>query len=168
MSARIAPPPGPVRYNTAADRAVRAFEDAVSRLRGVDPVTTELVRMRCARIHDCRKCQAVRYGEALDAGVDDDLLARVIDVDHPDLAPSHRAALRLADAMILTPGAVDPGLRNELRAHFTPPQIAEMCLDIVKFSVQKTLVALRIDEPVGAGVDVLRTQPDGSMLVTPR
>jgi hypothetical protein len=34
-------------------RALGAWQAAVVRLDTVDPVTTELVRLRCARYHDC-------------------------------------------------------------------------------------------------------------------
>ena len=33
--------------------AIGAYQDAVMRLGGLDPVTTELVRLRCARQHQC-------------------------------------------------------------------------------------------------------------------
>lgn len=33
--------------------ALGAWQAAVVRLSAVDPVTTELVRLRCARYHDC-------------------------------------------------------------------------------------------------------------------
>ena len=35
-------------------QALSAWQAAVVRLAAVDPVTTELVRLRCARYHDCR------------------------------------------------------------------------------------------------------------------
>ena len=34
-------------------RALGSWQAAVVRLDSVDPVTTELVRLRCARYHDC-------------------------------------------------------------------------------------------------------------------
>ena len=33
--------------------ALGAYQDAVVRLEALDPVTTELVRLRCARQHQC-------------------------------------------------------------------------------------------------------------------
>jgi hypothetical protein len=58
---RIPPPSGPgPRYGTDLDHACVAFESAVVLLDGVDPVTTEIVRLRCARYHDCRRCRSVR------------------------------------------------------------------------------------------------------------
>jgi alkylhydroperoxidase family enzyme len=139
--------PGPARYNTPLDHAMLAFEAAAVRADEVDAITTELVRLRCARLHDCRKCKSVRDGRALDAGFDEALGAKIDSHETSDLDPHHKAALRLADAMILTPGAVDPDLRAELRRHFSEAQIAELCLDVVKWSVQKALVALRLEAP---------------------
>ena len=128
----------------------------------LDPVTTELVRLRCARVHDCRRCSSMRDDAALRSGFDEALGAKVDDHERSDLAPRHKAALRLADAMILTPGAIDPALRDELREHFSDPQIAELCLDVVKWSVQKALVALRIEPPPNEGLTRMAANPDGS------
>ena len=37
----------------ALGKAIGVYQDAVMRLGGIDPVTTELVRLRCARQHQC-------------------------------------------------------------------------------------------------------------------
>jgi hypothetical protein len=46
-----------VRAGTSGDRALRdalaGWQAAVVRLARIDPVTTELVRLRCANHHDC-------------------------------------------------------------------------------------------------------------------
>src|SRR5688572_16978695 len=139
---------------------MRDFERAVVRIDGVDPITTELVRLRCARVHDCRRCSSMRDDAALDAGFDEALGAKIDDYERSDLCPRHKAALRLADAIIL--GAIDPSLREELRSHFSEPQIAELCLDVVKWSVQKALVALRIEPPPNEGLTRMAANPDGS------
>lgn len=44
-------PTAPVAPGLGA--AIGAYQDAVMRLGGLDPVTTELVRLRCARQHQC-------------------------------------------------------------------------------------------------------------------
>ncbi len=44
---------------------------AVALLDALDPVTTELVRLRGARQHNCRLCQSTRSVRALDAGADE-------------------------------------------------------------------------------------------------
>jgi AhpD family alkylhydroperoxidase len=162
VSARIAAPTGSARYGTPLDLVMRDFERAVVRIDGVDPITTELVRLRCARVHDCRRCSSMREEAALRSGFDEALGAKIDDHERSDLSPRHKAALRLADAMILTPGAIDPSLRAELREHFSESQIAELCLDVVKWSVQKALVALRIEPPPNQGLTRMEAQPDGS------
>ncbi len=138
---RIGPPTKSGRYGTELDAAMSAFENAVVRADALDPITTELVRLRCARIHDCRRCQTVRDDAAFEAGFDEELGAKVDTYETSDLEPRHKAALRLADAMIL--GA--PIDREDARAHFSDEEIAELLLDVVKWSVQKPLVALRIE-----------------------
>ena len=159
---RIGPPTQAGRYGTELDRAMQDFERAVVRLQGVDPVTTELVRLRCARTHDCRRCRSMRDDAALEAGFDERLGAKIDDYEHSDLSPRHKAALRLADAMILG-GQIDPGLREELRQHFSESQIAELLLDVVKWSVQKGLVALRIEpEPNDGDLTRMAADPAGS------
>ena len=41
-----------------------SYQDAVVRSTALDPVTTELVRLRCARTHNCRICQTLRLADA--------------------------------------------------------------------------------------------------------
>ena len=40
-------------YSPALSVALDAYQEAVVRLTLLDPITTELVRLRCARSHDC-------------------------------------------------------------------------------------------------------------------
>jgi hypothetical protein len=55
---RLPPPePGPdgtmKPYQPGLAAALDSYQEAVVRLDGMDIVTTELVRLRCARTHDC-------------------------------------------------------------------------------------------------------------------
>ena len=45
--------PDGVKASDDVRRALDAWQAAVVRLSDLDPVTTELVRLRCARYHDC-------------------------------------------------------------------------------------------------------------------
>jgi len=45
--------PEGVKATDAVRRALDEWQAAVVRLSDLDPVTTELVRLRCARYHDC-------------------------------------------------------------------------------------------------------------------
>jgi hypothetical protein len=46
--------PAGTRGDARLQEALDAFAAQVVQLGAVDPVTTELVRLRCARHHDCR------------------------------------------------------------------------------------------------------------------
>ncbi|MEP4146048.1 MAG: hypothetical protein ABJL54_02445 [Halioglobus sp.] len=129
------------------DKAIAKFAASVVRARGVDPVTTELVRLRCAQIHDCRLCGSVRNQDALAEGFNEVLQEKIARYERSDLEPKQKAALRLCDAIILTPSMADAALKDELQAHFSKAQIAELMLDVMKWSQQKALVALRLEAP---------------------
>jgi alkylhydroperoxidase family enzyme len=91
-----------------------------------------------------------RDAVALQAGVDDDMLALVDDHEHSPLSPKQKAALRFADAYLNGPVAVDDDLRAELTAHFTPAELGSLLVRLVHFSSDKVMVALGLDldEPV--------------------
>lgn len=75
-------------------------------------------------------------------------------VDHyeeSDLPESQKVALRLADAYISYPKAIDPVLRRQVLEHFTAAQVVELLLDISKWSTQKVPVALRTDGEINPG-----------------
>ena len=53
------------------------FLPGVARLRALDPVTTEIVRLRGATQHNCRLCKSRREGNALDAGGSESLYEQI-------------------------------------------------------------------------------------------
>ena len=111
----------------------------------VDPVTTELVRLRCARQHDCRICQSLRLAEARDAGATDDLLAAIDHYESSTLSERHRIALRIVDAMIWRPAEIPESLVEAARTEFSAEELSELLLDITKWSTQKIHVTLGTD-----------------------
>jgi len=132
-------------------RALSEWQAAVVVLDRIDPVTTELVRLRAAAHHDCRTCASVRMVVAADAGVDEAMTAKISDFEHSDLPARHKAALRLADAMMTQPGAMSDELVAELHRHFTDDELLELTLDVMKWNYQKVPVALRLDEEPAPG-----------------
>ena len=129
------------------ENAIAEFAAAAVRARGVDPIITELVRLRCAQYHDCRLCGSFRVQEALDAGFDENMQKSIASYESSDFSPAAKAALRLCDAIIMHPGKIDPNLRDELHQYFSNAEITEICVDVMKWSQQKSLVALRIEAP---------------------
>ena len=136
-----------------------SYQDAVVRSTALDPVTTELVRLRCARTHNCRICQTLRLADAQAAGVDSEMTSKIDFYETSDLAEPHKLALRITDAFILRPDALSEDIVGPARATFSPQQLAELCLDITKWSTQKIHVALGTD-----GTDGLPVNEDGVVL----
>lgn len=136
-----------VSANGPLEQAIGRFAGAALRATAVDPVITEIVRLRCAQIHDCRLCGSLRIQDALDQGFDESMQRKIASYESSDFSPAVIAALRLCDAIILLPSSADSGLKSELARHFSQQQIAEICFDVVKWSQQKPLVALRLDNP---------------------
>ncbi len=120
---------------------------AVARLDAIDPVTTELVRLRGARQHNCRLCQSTRSVRALEAGADETLFDTTERYEDSDLAEYQVVALRLCDAIITGPGSVGPTLADQVHRWFTPVRVVELVTDVMRNSGQKIAVALAADEP---------------------
>lgn len=129
------------------DRGIAAFAAAAVRASGIDPIITELVRLRCAQYHDCRLCGSFRVQAALDAGFEEDMQRAIARHESSNLSAPAKAALKLCDAMIMHPRTIDAELTAEVRHHFSDEEIAEICVDVMKWSQQKALVALRIEPP---------------------
>jgi alkylhydroperoxidase family enzyme len=146
----------PLGRDAALVAALAEYQDAVVRSPHLDAVTTELVRLRCARQHDCRICQTLRLADAIDAGVDDELTAKIDRYETSDLPERHKVALRLVDAFIWQPTSIDARLVAQAHEHFTDDELAELLVDITKWSTQKIHVTLGTD-----GIDRLATDEHG-------
>jgi len=143
---------------------VDALLMAIARLDSLDMVTTEVVRLRGARRHNCRICQSTRSVKALDAGADEAMFDKIDHYESSDLVESHKVALRLTDAIITQPTEIDPSLVAQVHQYFTPPQITEIVLDVMRNSCQKVAVALAVDDPhVTSGVELYALTPDGDV-----
>lgn len=147
-----------------------AYQDAVVRARLLDPVTTELVRLRCARQHDCRICQSLRLEEAREAGATDAVTAQIDHFESSDLSERHKVALRIVDAFIWLPGEMSTELVAQAHEHFTDEELAELLVDITKWSTQKIHVTLGTDGtdrvPLDeAGIALLSFDEQGSAAV---
>ena len=104
---------------TALREALADYQDAVVRGDALDPVLTELVRLRCARTHNCRICQTLRLADARDAGADDAVTAAVDRYETSDLDERTKAALRITDALITMPASLSPEAAAAARALLT-------------------------------------------------
>jgi alkylhydroperoxidase family enzyme len=143
---------------------VDALLMAIARLNSLDMVTTEVVRLRGARRHNCRICQSTRSVKALDAGADEAMFDQIDHYESSDLVESHKVALRLIDAIITQPTEIDESLVAQVHQYFTPPEVIELVLDVMRNSCQKVAVALAVDDPhVTSGVELYAITDDGDV-----
>ena len=112
----FATPFGPLAPPEAGDlwASLEEFMRVVALDTALDPVTTELVRLRGARAHDCRICQSRLSLRAVETAGDEALFTT--DADDAALTERQRAALALADAVIWQPTSID-GELVDARAH---------------------------------------------------
>lgn len=147
----------------ASDVVFNHLLPEIARLRSLDPVTTEVVRLRGAVAHNCRLCKSLRDSTALDAGGSETLYD---DIErHEDsrlLTDGHKAALRYADVLIWSPSHIEPAVAADVLQHFSPVQARELTLDVMRNASNKIAVALKADAPrVEQGTSLYTIDADG-------
>jgi AhpD family alkylhydroperoxidase len=157
------PPPGPEAASLEA--AVSEMHAAAMRLDRVDPVTTELVRLRAADYHHCRICATVRLVAAAEAGADEIFLTQRRDFESSGLPDAQKSALRLADAYMAHPAGIDDAFARDLDRHLDPAQIVEILLDVSAFNLQKVYVTLELDAPPEGGETALSFDERGHSVI---
>ncbi|MGZ5362687.1 MAG: carboxymuconolactone decarboxylase family protein [Mycobacterium sp.] len=145
------------------DALLNGFLPAVARMRGLDPVTTEVVRLRGAAQHNCRLCKSRRETNALDLGGSEDLYGEIEQYESSEkLTDAHKAVLRFVDAMIWTPSQISTDLAAGVRKHFSEDQAFELTLDIMRNAANKIMVSLAVDAPlVTDGTELFSVDADG-------
>jgi alkylhydroperoxidase family enzyme len=82
------------------------------------------------------------------------------------LAEPHRLAVALADAVMTRPGDIDDATVAALRAHYSPDQLVELTLKVLKFNVQKVMVALGTHSWIGPDqINTVRWNQNGTYVV---
>ena len=128
--------------------AIMAMLAAVGRLQVVDPVTKELVRLRGARLHECRRCQSVRSVAALNAGANNDLLSSDDPASISELSAGTRAALELVDAMFVGPPAINQELLSQLTQSYNSQELVEIVSYLMRNACNKIPVAFGVDDAI--------------------
>jgi AhpD family alkylhydroperoxidase len=91
---------------------------------------TELIRLRIAFHNQCRSCMAIRYQEAVDDGVTEDLVCSLARPDEaPDLTDAERAAVHFADLFATNHLAIDDAVYDDLRQYYSEGELVEIGLN---------------------------------------
>ncbi|OMC39208.1 carboxymuconolactone decarboxylase family protein [Mycobacterium sp. IS-1264] len=142
---------GPISWDHATDPSDVVFNDflpAVARMRALDPVTAELVRLRGAAQHNCRLCKSLRESTALDAGGSEMLYGDIERYEDSSLLDERaKAALRYTDALIWTPAHLVADVAAEVRSRFSEAKAVELTFDIMRNASNKIAVSLGADAP---------------------
>ena len=157
---------GPVAWDHATDPSDLVFNEflpTVARQRELDALTAEVVRLRGAAQHNCRLCKSLRETTALDAGGSETLYGDIEKFEaSAQLTERHKAALRYVDALIWSPGLIDDGVADGVRAHFSDAEAVELTLDVMRNASNKVAVALGGDAPrVEQGTEQYLLDVDG-------
>jgi len=161
----------PISWDHATDPSDAVFNDfmpAVARMRTLDPVTSELVRLRGAAQHNCRLCKSLREGTALDAGGSETLYGDIERYEKSSLFDERaKAALRYTDALIWTPAHLVADAAAEVRARFSEAEAVELTFDIMRNASNKVAVSLGGDAPrVEQGTERYLLDADGQTVFT--
>ena len=142
---------GRIVWDHTADSSHAVFNGflpSVARLRDLDALTSEVVRLRGATQHNCRLCKSLRETTALDAGGSETLYG---DIEHFEtseaLTDRQKAALRYADALIWSPSRIGRGVADGIRACFSDVEAVELTFDVMRNASNKIAVALGGDAP---------------------
>jgi alkylhydroperoxidase family enzyme len=157
---------GPIAWDNSADASdvvFNGFLPAVARMRALDPVISELVRLRGAAQHNCRLCKSLRESTALNAGGSETLYDDIERFATSTLLDARaKAALRYTDALIWIPAHLVADDVEEVRSRFSDAEAVELTFDIMRNASNKIAVSLGGDAPrVESGTERYLLDADG-------
>ena len=132
----------------ASDVVFNQLLPGIACLRSLDPLITEVVRLRGAVAHNCRLCKSLRDSTALDSGGSESLYDDIKRYEDSGLfTDGHKAALRYVDALVWSPARITPEIAGGVRKYFTAEQSRELTLDVMRNASNKIAVAMQADAP---------------------
>lgn len=146
-----------------ARQVVEELLREITLLGALDPVTTELVRLRVARHLGSRSALACRSLAAVEAGADAATFAAVDRYRDSHLDAAQKAALGLVDGITWTPADLRETDLDDVRRHLAPDQAVEVVLDVLRHSVDKVDVALGRDAPAHDGLRLFVVDAHGGL-----
>ena len=125
-------------HSDPSDAVFSDFLPAVARMRALDPVMSELVRLRGAAQHNCRLCKSRRESSALDAGGSETLYDEIEHFDSSlSLDARAKAALRYVDGLIWSPAHLVADDVAEVRSGFSDDEAVELTFDVMRNAANK-------------------------------
>ena len=139
--------------DSPADRI--AIPTELSRLAGIpirsagsldlDPVVHECVRLFNANFNGCTYCQNARQAVAVQAGLNEDMVSKIVNFEHSDLPDHIKAALRIANALQSGPQTLTPRLWDDARRYFSEQEVVDLVLHAMHGCGSKVAVTLGLE-----------------------
>ena len=115
-------------------KGLMAFSGALKVNRTLPEKLVELVRLRIAFFNQCRSCMAIRYSDAVQDGLTEDL---VCSLENPpaaeNLTDAEKIAIRYGELMATNNLAIDDEVYAELAQHYSQAQIVELGMVVAFF-----------------------------------
>ncbi|NKB39125.1 MAG: hypothetical protein GKR93_18490 [Gammaproteobacteria bacterium] len=88
----------------------------------------QLARLRLSQIHGCRTCNKQNVPGSLEAGITEEQVEQVDNVDAGPFSDAEKAVVKFAEEMALTnhEGKLNQELYDQLHAHFSDEEICEL------------------------------------------
>jgi alkylhydroperoxidase family enzyme len=104
-----------------------AWGGALKRNRQLPERLMELMRLRIAFHNQCRSCMAIRYKDAQNDGLTEDLVCSLEKpYEAPDLTEREKVAIRFGELLATNHLAIDDEMYARLHEHFTDGEIVEL------------------------------------------
>ena len=106
-----------------------AFMGSLKKNRQLPERLMELMRLRIAFHNQCRSCMAIRYRDAIDDGLTEDLVCSLqTPYEAEGLTERERVAIRFGELLASNHLAIGDELYEQLNRHFTEGEIVELGL----------------------------------------
>jgi AhpD family alkylhydroperoxidase len=120
---------GILMHRPEAARLISELTAVAKHKATISPRLSEMIRLRIAFHNQCRSCMAMRFQEAIDDGLTDEL---VCSLEKPqeaaDLSAAERAALKYVDLFATNHLLIDDGVYDELRRHFSEGELVDIAI----------------------------------------
>jgi AhpD family alkylhydroperoxidase len=121
-------------HKPMAAKGLAAFGGSLKMGRELPERLVELVRLRVAFHNQCRSCMAIRYTDALDDGVTEDLVCSLEKPAEADnLTEAEKVAIEYGEKFATNHLSIDDAMYDRLRDHFSEAQIVELGMTVAFF-----------------------------------
>jgi AhpD family alkylhydroperoxidase len=118
-------------------RTARSFQ--------LDPVVHELIRLFNAKVNDCQYCQNARQAIAVQAGMEEDMVAALSSFETSDLPDAIKSALRITSVISTNPGLLSDEIWAAALQHYSEAELIDIVLLSMHTTGSKSFITMGLD-----------------------